>query len=94
MRWLNKKGTDVITFVEESLYVNYATNTWWIDSGATIHITNSLQGFDMRRTLRRGERTIRVANGVEADAEALGDFILILHTGVKFCYVMYYMYPR
>ena len=83
MRWLNKKGTDVITFVEESLYVNYATNTWWIDSGATIHITNSLQGFDMRRTLRRGERTIRVANGVEADAEALGDFILILHTGVK-----------
>ena len=38
--WLKNKGTDVITFVEESLYVNYATNTWWIDSGATIHIAN------------------------------------------------------
>jgi hypothetical protein len=37
----------------------------------------------MRRTLKRGERTIRVANGVEADAEALGDFTLALHTGFK-----------
>src|SRR3989337_3342068 len=82
-RWLNNKGTDVITFVEESLYVNCATNTWWIDSGATIHISNSLQGFRMRRTLKRGEITIRVANGVEADAEALGDFTLTLHTSFK-----------
>ena len=41
-RWLNNKGTDVVTFIEESLYVNYATNTWWIDSGTMIHISNSL----------------------------------------------------
>ena len=37
----------------------------------------------MRRTLRRGERTIRVANGVETDAEALGDFTPTLYTGFK-----------
>ena len=42
MKWLNKKGTNVITFVDESLYVNYATNRWWVDSGATIHVANSL----------------------------------------------------
>ena len=81
MRWLNKKGTDSITFIDESLYINYATNTWWVDSGATIHVANSLQGFDTRRTLRRGERTIRVANGVEANAEAIGEFTLVLHSG-------------
>ena len=59
-----------------------------------IHIANSLQGFLMRRTLKRGERTIRVANGVEANAEALGDFTLILHTTLSFCYIMSFMYPQ
>jgi hypothetical protein len=41
----------------------------------------------MRRTLPRGERTIRVANGEEAEVKAIGelllersnDFILYLH---------------
>jgi hypothetical protein len=41
----------------------------------------------MRRTLRRGERSIRVVNGVEAEVETIGelplelnnDFILRLH---------------
>ena len=53
LRWLNKKGNDIITFVDESLYVDYTTNTWWIDSGATIHVTNSLQGFATKMTLRK-----------------------------------------
>ena len=45
----------------------------------------------MKRTLRRGERRIRVANGVETDAEAIGDFDLILHTGfaLKLTNVLY-----
>nr|AAV24758.1 putative polyprotein [Oryza sativa Japonica Group] len=84
MRWLSKKGTDVISFVDESLNIDYAINSWWIDSGATIHVANSLQGFTMRRTLRRGERRIKVANGVETEVKAIGDFILTLHTGFKF----------
>ena len=44
--WLAKKGThDVITFVDESLYANVSPNAWCIDFGATVHITNSSQGF-------------------------------------------------
>jgi hypothetical protein len=35
----------------------------------------------MRRTLQRGERTIRVANGVEAKVEAIGDLSLELKDG-------------
>ena len=81
LRWLNKKGNDVINFVDESLYVDYATNTWWIDSGATVHVANSLQGFATKMTLRKGERKIRVANGVEV--EAVGVFTLLLHTGFE-----------
>jgi hypothetical protein len=35
----------------------------------------------MRRTLQRGERTSRVANGVEAKVEAIGDLSLELDDG-------------
>jgi hypothetical protein len=35
-----KKGEDIITFVDETLYLRYSKSTWWIDSGATIHVAN------------------------------------------------------
>ena len=76
-----KRGEDFITFIDESLYLSYAKSTWWIDSGATVHVANSLQGFHMRRTLQRGERRIKVANGVEAQVEAIGDLSLELVDG-------------
>jgi hypothetical protein len=87
LKHINKQGEDHVTFVNESRFLSYAKSTWWIDSGATIYVTNSLQGFYMRRTLRIGERSIRVANGVEAEVEAIrelslelnNDFILHLH---------------
>jgi large exoprotein involved in heme utilization and adhesion len=37
-----KKGENIITFVNESLYVQYSKSTWWIDSGETVHVANSL----------------------------------------------------
>jgi hypothetical protein len=37
-----KKGENIITFINESLYVQYSKSTWWIDSGATVHVANSL----------------------------------------------------
>jgi len=81
LKRLLKRGDDIITFIDESLYLSYSKSTWWIDSGATIHIVNSLQGFHTRRTLQRGERRIKVANGVEAEVEAIGDLSLELDDG-------------
>jgi hypothetical protein len=81
LKHLNKQGEDHVTFINESLFLSYANSTWWIDSGATIHIANSLQGFLTRRTLRRGERSIRVANSVEAEVEAIGELPLELNNG-------------
>ena len=81
MKSLLKRGEDFITFIDESLYLSYAKSTWWIDSGATVHVVNSLQGFHTRRTLQRGERRIKVANGVEAQVEAIGDLSLELVDG-------------
>jgi hypothetical protein len=87
LKHLNREGEDHVTFVDESLFLSYAKLTWWIDSGATIHIVNSLQGFISKRTLQRGERSIRFANDVKAEVEAIGglplklnnSFILHLH---------------
>jgi hypothetical protein len=38
-----------------------------------------MQGFHTRRTIRRGERSIRVANDVEAEVEAIGELSLELN---------------
>jgi hypothetical protein len=75
-----KKGENIISFINKSLYIDYSKSTWWIDSGATIHVINSLQGFRWTRTTQRSERQIRVANGVQADVEAVGDVHLELDT--------------
>jgi hypothetical protein len=78
---LNKQGEDHVTFIYESLFLSYSKSTWWIDSGATIHIANSLQEFHTRWTLQRGERSIRVANGVKAEVEAIEELSLELNSG-------------
>jgi hypothetical protein len=85
LKHLNKQGEDHVTFVNESLFLSYVKSTWWIDSGATIHVANSLQRFHTRKTLQRGERSIRVANGVEAEVEAIGELPLELHNGFILC---------
>jgi hypothetical protein len=61
--------------------LSYSKSTWWIDSGATIYVANSMQRFHTRRTLRRGERSIRVTNDVEAEVEAIGELPLELNNG-------------
>jgi hypothetical protein len=75
------KCKDLITSIDESLYLDYSSCTLWIDSGATIHIVNSLQRLSMRRTLPRGERTIRVTNGDEAEIEAIRELPLEISNG-------------
>ena len=71
LKHLIRKGEDIIIFIDVSLYLSYAKSTWWIDLGVTIHIANSLQGFHTMRTLQRGERYIKVANGVKLKLKPL-----------------------
>jgi hypothetical protein len=76
-----KKGENIIMFINESIYVRYSKSTRWIDSGATVHVANSLLGFRSTRTTQRRERCIKVANRVQADVEAIGDLSLELANG-------------
>jgi hypothetical protein len=85
LKWMNKKSKDKITFIDESLYLDSPTDSWWINSGATVYVANSLQIFNTSWTLLRGERTIRVANGIEVGVEAIGDLSLTLYGGFILC---------
>ena len=40
--WLEKKGKSISLVCFESNMVDVNYNTWWIDSGSTIHVSNSL----------------------------------------------------
>ena len=81
LKSLLRKSKDEITFVDESLYLDYSVNIWWIDSSTTMHVANSLQIFRTRRDLPRGQRKIRVANGKEDEVKAIGDLSLVLDNG-------------
>lgn len=81
LEWLNKASKDIISFIDESLCTDYAINSWWIDSGVTIHVINSMQRLKDIIDLRKGERVIRVPNGIEIDVEAVGQLPLVLNIG-------------
>ena len=56
----------------ESYLVDIPPNFWWIDTGASIHIMNSLQGYLTSKRLSKGERTITLGNGTEVEIKAIG----------------------
>ena len=43
-KWLETKGITTFFICYESNIVNINNNTWWIDSGSTIHNSNFMQG--------------------------------------------------
>ena len=41
-----------------------------------MHVSNSLQGFVTKISIRKGERSLKVADGKEANVEAVGSLAL------------------
>ena len=56
-------------------------NTWWIDSGSTIYISNSLHGLQNLRKLVGSEQCIYSENMMHSPMEAIGMCNLILSSG-------------
>jgi hypothetical protein len=78
--WLAKKGNDdVISSIYES-FTFFSRDTWWIDSSATMHVTNSSQEFLSARTTKR-KRILKVTDGLKAKVETVGSLPLVLHGG-------------
>jgi len=79
--WLEKKGNSISLVCYESNLVDVGSNTWWIDSGATIHISNSLQGFQNQRKPTGSEQYIYSGNKMGSLVKAIGTCKIILNNG-------------
>ncbi|KAK3032597.1 hypothetical protein RJ639_037361 [Escallonia herrerae] len=79
--WLENKGNLSICVCYESYTIDAPLNTWWVDISATVHITNSLQGFLSVKKLNKGDRNVLVGNGEKAQVEAVGTLRLVLESG-------------
>lgn len=78
LKWLNKKNNDKFTLIDEYLYLDFPSSSQWINFGATIYVTNLIQRFHTKRIIQRGERSIRVANSLKDDVEAIENIALKL----------------
>ena len=65
----------------ESFSIEAPNSTWWVDSGSTIHMVNSMQGFLNLRKLKGNEQCIYSGNRMCLKVEGVGTFRLILKNG-------------
>uniref|UniRef100_A0A2N9I4J9 Integrase catalytic domain-containing protein n=1 Tax=Fagus sylvatica TaxID=28930 RepID=A0A2N9I4J9_FAGSY len=80
----NKLGGNLLAFVcLESSLIDVPLNSWWFDSGATVHIANSLQGFKSKRRPSEDEKYLYVGNGVQVEIELIGVVSLKLESGYE-----------
>ena len=56
--WFEKKGDHLSLVCFEINLVNVPFNIWWLDSGATIHVSNFTEGLLTTQSLNKEERTI------------------------------------
>ena len=79
--WRAKKGMLLALVCSEVNLTSVPAHTWWLDSGATTHISVSMQGCLSCRKPSDGERYIYVGDGKPVEVEAIGTFRLLLRTG-------------
>ena len=79
--WRAKKGTLLNLVCSEVNLTSIPKHTWWIDSGATTHISVSMHGCLSCRKPNDGERYIFVGDGKKVEVEAIGTFRLLLKSG-------------
>ncbi|KAL0286530.1 UNVERIFIED_CONTAM: hypothetical protein Scaly_2791000 [Sesamum calycinum] len=80
-KWLEKKGNLISCVCYESNFVKVPDNTWWIDSGSTIHIANTMQGFLSLRKPMGSEQNIYSGNQMRSQVEDVGTFRLVFKNG-------------
>ena len=80
--WHLKKGIPhTLVCYEVNLAFVVSRNTWWLDSGASTHISVSMKGYLNYRKPTDVERYIYVGDGKSIEVEAISHFKLLLETG-------------
>ena len=83
--WLEKKKKEqgmlsaYVCF--ESNLVNVPLDSWWLDSGATVHVATSLQGIRNLRKPSEKESKFKVGSDIGIDVEHIGVAVLELDSG-------------
>ncbi|CAL9011160.1 unnamed protein product [Prunus brigantina] len=84
-RWLDKqkaKGkSDQVNVCFESNAIEISSDSWWLDSGATVHVANCLQGFKTKRLPSKAEMKVFVGNGERVKVEYIGLARIELESG-------------
>ena len=74
--WLEKKKKDQgMLFAHvyfESNLVNVPLDSWWLDSGAIVHVATSLQGIRNLRKPSEKESKLKVGSDIGIDVEHIG----------------------
>ena len=78
---VSKKENIISLVCHESFFIEAPCNTWWIDSGSTIHFVNTMQGFLNTRKPTSHEQQVYSGNKLFSQVEAVGTFRLILKSG-------------
>ena len=85
----NKKGKKNLLFVEACVIID-STETWIIDSGATDHVCNSMEGLSVTKKFKVNEFTLRLGDGSRVKVTAMGDVTLNFNNSkylfLKNCY--------
>nr|ABW74556.1 copia-like pol polyprotein [Boechera divaricarpa] len=79
--WFEKKGKHYSFVCSELNLIEVPNNTWWLDSGATTHVSNIKQGFSSIQPIRGAEQYLFMGNRMKALIEGIGTYRLILDTG-------------
>ena len=74
--WLEKKKKcEIVVVVNlnanmiETNIVDVHANSWWLDTGATIYVTNSLQEMTNKRRLSKHEECVYMGDGSKVKVE-------------------------
>ena len=70
----------------ESNLVNVPLDSWWLDSGTTVHVATSLQGIRNLRKLSEKESKLKVGSDIGIDVEHIGIIVLELDFGFQLAY--------
>ena len=78
--WRQKKGNLITLVCTEVNLASVSIDTWWLDSGATIHVSMSMQGCLHCRKPRSEETYVFTGNDTSARVEGIRTFRLLLNT--------------
>ena len=79
------------SFLLEICLVQNPTDSWYVDSGCTNHICNSLQGFQETRKFNEGELFLTLVDGSRIPVVAVGVVNLCFESKVLILEVCLYV---